>query len=131
MAEAEDVISDVARHATVYVQRLWQRRRNALNTARPIALEDVAERLDLLTHAVFGCSYPLRIAQPPAPPTLLAKLFQRVERPYRQTAVPATDGVRIWLPAHLGIADFQQALPRYRTLALQQAMRAWQSEGKS
>lgn len=125
MAEAEDVISDVARHATVYVQRLWQRRRNALNMPRPIALEDVAERLDLLIHAVFGCSYPLRIAQPPAPPTLLAKLFQHVERPYRQTAVPATDGVRIWLPAHLGIADFQQALPRYRTLALQQAMRAW------
>jgi nitric oxide reductase NorD protein len=27
MAEAEDVITDVARHATVYAQALWRRHR--------------------------------------------------------------------------------------------------------
>lgn len=124
MAEAEDVISDVARHATAYAQRLWQRRRSALNAARPVALQDVAEHLDLLIHAVFSRSYPLRIAQPPAPPTLLAKLFGRVESPYQQTAVPATDDAHIWLPAHLDTADYPVALQRYRTLALRQAMRA-------
>ncbi|UPQ83431.1 VWA domain-containing protein [Pseudomonas knackmussii] len=124
MAEAEDVISDVARHATIYIQRLWQRRRSASGTPTPIVLEEVTERLDLLIHAAFGCSYPLRIAQPPAPPTLLAKLFRRVERPYRQAPVPATDGVHIWLPVQLGIEDYPQALQRYRGLALQQAMRA-------
>jgi len=124
MAEAEDVISDVARHATGYVQQLWQRRRHADGVARPVALRDVAERLDLLVHAAFGRSYPLRIAQPPAPPTLLAKLFNRVERPFLDAAVPATDGVHIWLPAHLDHIDFPQALQRYRVLVLQQAMRA-------
>ncbi|WP_313086878.1 hypothetical protein [Pseudomonas sp.] len=124
MAEAEDVISDVARHATGYVQQLWQRRRHAEGAARPVALQDVAERLDLLVHAAFGRSYPLRIAQSPAPPTLLAKLFNRVERPFLDAAVPATDGVHIWLPAHLDHTDFSQALQRYRVLVLQQAMRA-------
>ena len=124
MAEAEDVISDVARHATVYVQRLWQRRRSALDTPRPIAVQDVAERLDLLIHAVFGRSYPLRIAQPPAPPTLLSKVLRRIERPYRQAAVPATDGVNIWLPVCLDTTSLPLALERYRALSLRQAMRA-------
>lgn len=124
MAEAEDVISDVARHATIYAQRLWRRHRSAAEGPKAVVLEDVAERLGLLIHAAFGKSYPLRVAQPAALPTVLQTLFRRAERPRQQGAVPATNGVHIWLPAQLGINEPSLAWQRYRTLALQQAMRA-------
>lgn len=124
MAEAEDVITDVARHATVYAQALWRRHHRPANAAKVVTLADVAQHIDLLIRALFGTSYPLRIAQPPLPPTLLVKLFQRNEKPRQQTAVPATDGVHIWLPGQLDGEDAPLALARYRTLALQQAMRA-------
>jgi len=124
MAEAEDVLSDVARHATIYIQRLWRRQRSSQATPKPIGLEDLSERLDLLIQAALGCRFPLRIAQPPAPPTLLQSLWRRSEHPRRHVAVPATDDRQIWLPAYLHIGDPAQAMQNYRTLALQQAMRA-------
>ncbi|MGV8842612.1 MAG: nitric oxide reductase activation protein NorD [Pseudomonas sp.] len=124
MAEAEDLISDAARHATVYAQNLWRRHRTAVGAPTPVALADVAHRLDLLIVAAFGSTYRLRIAQPPSPPTLLQQVFRRAERPRLQGAIPATDDTQIWLPAHLGIDVYPLALERYRTLALQQAMRA-------
>lgn len=124
MAEAEDVITDVARHATVYAQALWRRHRPPQDRPPPVALAEIADRLDLLIHASLGRRYPLRVAQPPAPPTLLEKLFRRVEAPYPLRAVPATDGSSIWLPAQLDLVDPATAQRLYRTLALQQAMRA-------
>ena len=124
MAEAEDLITDVARHATVVAQALWRRHRAAAPQTRPVALADVAPRIDLLIAAVFGTRYRLRTAQAPAPPTLLAQAFQRHDRPRVQLAVPATDGVCIWLPPDTGITDPALAADRFRTVALQQAMRA-------
>lgn len=124
MAEAEDVITDVARHATVYAQALWRRHLAPSDTAKIVTLGDVAQHLDLLIQAVFNTHYSLRIAQPPSPPTFLKKLLLRNEKPCGQSAVPATDGVSIWLPAHLGSNEGPLTLERYRTLALQQAMRA-------
>lgn len=123
MAEAEDVITDAARHATEFVQGLWLRRRAGAADA-PVRLEDVARRLDLLVLAAFGRSHPVRVAQLPAPPSLLTSIFQRNKRPWRTQAVPATDGVGIMLPASLGIKDASLALQHYRAMALQQAMRA-------
>lgn len=123
MAEAEDLITDAARHATVYAQALWRRHQTPSDTAKIITLGEVAHHLDLLIKAVFDTHYPLRIAQPPSPPTLLKKLLLRHEKPCRQSAIPATDGVSIWLPDNLG-ASGPLTLERYRTLALQQAMRA-------
>ncbi|MHC8339259.1 nitric oxide reductase activation protein NorD [Pseudomonas sp. HLT2-19-2] len=124
MAEAEDLITDVARHATVYAQALWRRHRGPSDTAKVFTLGDVAQHLDLLIKAVFDTHYSLRVAQPPSPPTLLKKLLLRHEKPCRQRAVPATDGVSIWLPVNLGSDDGSLTLDRYKTLALQQAMRA-------
>ena len=124
MAEAEDVITDVARHATVFAQALWRRHRTTPPPARTVALAEVAQRIDLLIAAVFGTSYRLRTAQAPAPTTFLAKLLRRHERPRVRHAVPATDGMSIWLPSAAGIADPAVALDRLRTVALQQAMRA-------
>lgn len=124
MAEAEDLITDVARHATVYAQALWRRHRPPSETEKIVTLGDVAQHLDLLIKAVFNTHYSLRVAQPPSPPTLLKKLFVRHEKPCQQSAVPATDGVTIWLPQDLGSSENPPTLKRYRALALQQAMRA-------
>ncbi len=138
MAEAEDVITDAALQATRFVQGLWRRHR-AHAAASPnlalansaladvaladVALADVAPRLDLLIVAVFGRACPLRVAQVPARATFLARTFQPQNRPRVQSAVPATDGICIWLPATTGITDAALALERFRTVALQQAMR--------
>lgn len=124
MAEAEDVITDAARHATVFVQTLWRRHRQ--RTAAPaLALADVAARLALLGSAAFGREFVLRPAQPPAPRTWLDKLLRRNEAPPAAQALPATDGISIWLPrGYPELADDGAALARYRLQMLRLAMRA-------
>ena len=124
MAEAEDVITDVARHATVFIRSLWQRRRKHDAGPRTLGLADVSPRIDLLLSAALGVSYPLRVAQRPARATFLSKAMRQAPAPRVQQAVPATDGATIWLPDTLQIADDATATKHYRTMALQQAMRA-------
>jgi nitric oxide reductase NorD protein len=122
MAEAEDVIADAARHATNYAQGLW-RRRAERSAVAPLSLAELAPRLGLLIAAVTGRTLPLAAAQRPAPPTLLTRLFRRSEGPHWTSALPATDGARIWLPADLAPLSSEAALTAYRVLALQQATR--------
>ncbi len=125
MAEAEDVITDVARHATVFAHALWRRHRPAAGRPAPLHLADVAPRIDLLLAAVFGRSFVLRVAQTPARRTALAGLLLRHQCPPVREAVPATDGNSIWLPASFSLIDAESlAQDRFRTMALQQAMRA-------
>ena len=124
MPEAEEVITDAARHATIFVRDLWRRHRHDQPGSRSVALRDVSERLALLTTAIFGDTVPIRAAQPPAPPTFLTKLFRRREGPPVEVALPATDGNSIWLPAQLALDDAALALSWYRMMAIQQAMRA-------
>lgn len=123
MAEAEEVVTDVARHATVFARDLWQRHRGG-QAAPAVALTDVAARIDLFITGFFGVGYPIRTAQSPAPPTLLSTLFGRRGVPRHKRPLPATDGESLWLPPELGETDRSAALSRYRTMALQQAMRA-------
>ena len=52
MAEAEDVLSDAARHATVFAQRLWRRYRPLPDAPPTALLADIAPRLDLLITAL-------------------------------------------------------------------------------
>ncbi|WP_298235453.1 VWA domain-containing protein [uncultured Azohydromonas sp.] len=116
MAEAEDVLVDAARHAVAWVQA---RRVRAPDAAQGLA--ELAPRLDLLLRAVHGRPFPLRVAQPGVPPTLLARWWRgEVQRP----ALPGTDGTRLWLPPALpGVPE--DAIPAlYRAMALQQAARA-------
>lgn len=124
MAEAEEVLSDVARHATVFVRGLWQRHRERKGSVPTAPLSEFAQRLDLLLTSVFGRPFRLRVAGPPAPPTLLTLVFGRRRGPVQRAPVPATDGASVWLPADLGLTDRAQALERYRAMALAQAMRA-------
>src|SRR5690606_25007133 len=123
VAEAEDVVVDVARHATVFIRDTW-RRHYAREPDAPIALASLARRLDLLLSAACGTSLPLRVALPPARPTLLHRLFHPRAYPRHRQALPATNGDTIWLPAHLGTCDAVEASELYRAMALQQARRA-------
>lgn len=125
MAEAEDVLTDAARHATAYAQDLWRRHRPPAAGPQPLRLADVARRIDLLLAAVFGRSFALRIAQPAVPPNLLARWMRRDPLPPQFAALPATDGEGIWLPGFFA-ADLPHplALQRFRLWALRQAVRA-------
>ncbi|WP_420475751.1 nitric oxide reductase activation protein NorD [Noviherbaspirillum sp. ST9] len=124
MPEAEDVITDVARHATIFARDLWRRHRKDQPAPTRLALRDVSQRLDLLIAAVFAKSFSLRAAQPPAPPTFLTKVFRRKDGPRHAVALPATDGDSIWLPPVLASFEGIEAMDWYRVMALQQAMRA-------
>jgi nitric oxide reductase NorD protein len=109
----------------VYARDLWRRHRRTPAGPAPLRLADVALRLDLLIAAVFGRSFALRVAQPPAPPTWLSGVFLRRRIPPVREAVPMTDGASIWLPAEFGgDRPAGEITGRFRTLALQQAMRA-------
>lgn len=125
MAEAEDVITDAARHATVYAQGLWRRHRLAPAGPVPLELGDVAQRLDLLIAAAFGRSYTLRVAQAPSRPSWMGRMLLRHQLPPGPAAIPATDGRSIWLPRVFEpVQSGPWAAARFRILALLQAMRA-------
>lgn len=124
MAEPEDLLSDAARHATIYTQKLWRRYRPKPAGPPTALLADVAPRLDLLIIAVTGHSYPLRIAQHPAHPTFLSRVFRRIQSPWQKQPVPATNGRYLWLPADSQVEDIGQGNEFYRAMALQQALRA-------
>jgi nitric oxide reductase NorD protein len=122
MAEAEELITDAARHATIFARALWRRHRQPGNNPA-LALADITQRLHLLIVAAFGSAPPIRTAQAPAPLTLLQRVANRHNGPFCEQALPATDGRAIWLPRELPVADPALALDRYRVLALQQGMR--------
>ena len=124
MAEAEELVSDAARHATIYVRKLWLRYRPPPEAPPTALLIDIAPRLDLLITAVAGASLPIRIAQLPARPTLLSRIYRRNQAPWLKQPIPATNGQRLWLPADSGIEDIAQGNEYYRVMALQQALRA-------
>src|SRR5690554_6173188 len=119
MAEPEDLLSDAARHATIYTQKLWRRYRPKPAGPPTALLADVAPRLDLLIIAVTGHSYPLRIAQHPAHPTFLSRVFKRIQSPWLKLPVPATNGRYLWLPADSRVEDIDHGNELYRAMALQ------------
>ncbi|HEX2494531.1 MAG TPA: hypothetical protein VHK24_12205, partial [Steroidobacter sp.] len=124
MPEAEDVLTDAARHATVFAQELWRRHRARRGSA-PLDLPALLRRLDLLIAAAFGKSYALRLAQAPPPTPFVRRLFRRDEQPAARVAVPATDGATLWLPEPCAEMDADDAAVSLRAMALQQAQRAF------
>src|SRR5690606_15934392 len=103
MAEAEDVVNDVARYATVHIRRLWLKHRGKQQGLPPLCLPEVRQRIDLLIHAVHGFTLPIRVAHLPARPTLLTRLFRRHDVRQSGLAVPCTDGRSLWLPMELAV----------------------------
>lgn len=124
MAEAEDVISDLARHATIHARRVWQRHRHNPDGVAVTHLSDVAPRLELLLDAVFNQHFVLRVAQAPARRSFLRRIFRRHDLPPPRQAVPATNDEAIWLPRTANISDPDAGMAYFRILALRQAMRA-------
>jgi nitric oxide reductase NorD protein len=121
MPEAEDVITDAARHATTFIQDLWRRHRGE-SRSNEFDLSALLQRIDLLLTAALAGGYSLRMAQSPPPPPLLRRLFRSEELPAACGAIPATDGVSIWLPPPLTHENY--AASELRTMALEQAARA-------
>lgn len=120
MAEAEDVITDVARHLTIYSQGLWRKHRPR-EVAQSVTLGELRRQCELLVLAVFGRSIPIKRAQQPVPPTLFTRVFRRGR--ITSPSLPATDGVSIFLPADAGTSDEACARDRYRLACLRQAAR--------
>jgi len=122
MAEAEDVIVDAARHATVFLRDL--RMRNRGSAAPTIDLSQVLQRLDLVIAGIFGSNLTLRIARSPAPVPFVRRLFRSYEQPASRLSLPSTDGIAIWLPMTSLDCDSEQGIGQLRIMALQQAVRA-------
>ncbi len=125
MAEPEEVIIDAAQRATVAVGRVWRRHYASRRSVEGAWLADHKERLRLLITALFGSEIHIRTAEPPAPPSFLARLLRRQPRSLvEHRALPGSDGQSVFLPPFLtGYA----ALPAervYRVLGLLQAVRA-------
>ncbi|MGE5450731.1 MAG: nitric oxide reductase activation protein NorD [Acidobacteriota bacterium] len=123
MAEAEDVLVDAARHAVSFVQTRWHRRRAAPGLG-PLTLLEVRPVLQMLLSGVFGRAWQVRVAQPPAPVTLLTRLFQRAQRPWPVQPLAYGDAVAIWLPRDIDEPDTAAARSFYQLMALQQAQRS-------
>ena len=124
MAEPEDVIAEGALIATRVVRDLWARRTPGAST-RPPQLQDVRRRVELFVAAVFPHAPEIGVADPPAPPSLLARLARRrTAHLFASSAISSTDGHRIRLPAALDSLPASAVLDRYRLLALEQASRA-------
>lgn len=123
MAEAEDVIVDVARHATSFVRGLWHRRRNSRKESS-VELPQTFHRLELVIAATLGISVQLRAAQAALPLPLVRRVFKRHERPVMTEAIPGTDGHNVWLPRPAAHADIAGSVRDLRLIALQQAVRA-------
>ena len=87
-----------------------------------VSLADLRRQNELLVHAVFGRSLPIKRAQSPAPPTFFRRMLQRAPSAPR-SSLPATDGVAIFLPADAGTTDAALGKTRYRVASLRQAMR--------
>lgn len=122
MAEAEDVIVDAARHATVFMRDLWLRNRSS--GAPTIDLSQVLHRIELVIAGVFGSRLTFHIAQSPAPTPFVRRLFRSYEQPASRVSLPSTDGISIWLPAPLPGCDEGAGVDMLRIMALQQAARA-------
>lgn len=124
MAEPEDVLIDAARHATIAIGRLWERQHSGKEAEQAAWLNEQRGRLALLITAVFDAEPIIKVAQPPAPPSFLRRLFQALpQRLNHVEALPSTDGSSIYLPRRLNDKAGLPATRWYRVLALQQAGR--------
>lgn len=128
MPEAEEVLMDAARHATVAAQQLWQRWRNdRADVPQRWLLADCRSRLELLIEAVLGIRLPVRVAQPAAPVSWLGRMLrQGSATPGTSLALPANDGIAIYLPPALDVvcgANDEENRNHYPLLALLQGLR--------
>lgn len=121
MPEAEELLVDAARHATVAVQGLWRRHRPPPAPEPAVLLADARPRLELLVEAVLGRPLPVRTAQASAPVPLVRRVFAR-DRVSAAPAgpLPGNDGLNVYLPPSLPVVA--AAADDHSLLALLQAL---------
>src|SRR5690625_619118 len=125
MADPEDVLIDAGLLASGVISRLWRQQDAERRAATDGWLDDQRARLQLLITAIFERDIPVRVAQPPAPPSFLSRLLRPLPTCLRQSnALPATDGIHIFLPRRLQASQQLSPSRWFRLLALQQAARA-------
>lgn len=121
MPEAEELLVDAARHATVAVQGLWRRHRPPPAPEPAVLLADAKPRLELLVEAVLGRPLPVRTAQAAAPVPLVRRLFARDKVSAAPAGpLPGNDGFNVYLPPSLPVSD--AAADDHSLLALLQAL---------
>jgi nitric oxide reductase NorD protein len=120
MGEPEDLILDGAYLASRLARDVW--RRYAPPAAdNVVRLSDVRVRIELFLHALFETPLTVTSAEPAAPVSWLARLAGRSSDP---APLSANDGIRIYLPATLGVEHgADEALQTYLLVAVEQAVR--------
>jgi nitric oxide reductase NorD protein len=121
---ADDLLIEGARRASVAARDLWWRARPR-DAPREVPLLRVRRRLDVVAAALCGVAAPILPADPPPPPTWLARAFARTP-PHLivRTALPMNDGMRIWLPRAIATPHDEHAvIVLYRLATLEQAAR--------
>ncbi len=128
MAEPEEVLIEGAHLATRLTRDLWQRWRPSGNN-RP-GLDGLRRRLQLVISALFGGETEIGPAEPPPPPTLLARLARSGPATPRSAGpLASTDGGRILLPPVLEDTPDDAAADRFLLLAIEQAARLRRGTG--
>lgn len=121
MPEAEDLLVDAARHATVAIRGLWKRHRPS-PVEPTVLLADLRPCLELLVEAVLGFHLPIRVAQSSAPVPLLRRLLARDRISAAATGpLPGNDGISIYLPPTMPAVA--ASIGDYHLLAVLQALR--------
>jgi nitric oxide reductase NorD protein len=125
VGDPEGLLIEGARRAAVAARELWWRARSP-EMRREVPLARVRLRLELFVTALCGAPYSILPADPPPPPTWLARAMGRAPRHLsRHCAAASTDGAAIWLPRALEASSGDEAtIATYRLLAIEQAARA-------
>jgi nitric oxide reductase NorD protein len=123
MVEPEGLLIEGARRATVVARELWWRARPP-GARGTLPLAHVRRRLELFVAALFGDVPPIVPVDPPPPATWLERVLGRAPR-RPATALPATDGMSVWLPRAIETVDSpSDAVGAYRLWAVEQTARA-------
>ena len=125
MAEPEELLLEFAHRGVVAAQRLWLRYHPDADAAGR-SLGGLRAHLELVLAGLADRPVMLLPADPPAPPSWVARLVRRTPRHLRESPPAATDGARLYLPRTLPPALAQSDLspPRaYRLLLAGQVAR--------
>lgn len=132
MSDAEGLVIEGARRAAVAARELWWRARPPEARAT-LPLAYVKRRLELFVAALYDHVPPILPADPPPPPTWLARALGRAPRHVSmRTALASTDGTSIWLPRELASCHGETAASAtFRLLAVEQMARAVRGTAES
>lgn len=123
MSEPEDILIDAAKVAIGAARRLWGPEEGPMYVGEA-HLATHRRRLSFLISAIYQEDLSIRVAQAPAPPTLLVRIFGKPTVLRHKDAMPSSDGYAVFLPRELDV-DVISPGCAYRILGLMQAQRVF------